>query len=439
MPFVVRSDSENEAELVFLSPDEEVRPAKTQVDQGGSPVLRRSNRKRKSTAAYSDSEMSKNSGSKKKKGSSSPDPGKSMPKIPRTPQQGQENTPEQAPKAKTPAVPEVQRQPMDFERLLAGMEERLASKIESNNRAVGEAVALAKQTQESLCVLEEEVKSKDAALRAALEDCETRIMRTFQTTVKDMVQDQLREAGFDPDLTAGALSTRRDISLEPSRIESTSYASVTAKPGTTKLSGASLDTQADRREERFWQCRRSLRLWPVPGGDLAGLKDFLRTKLRMDEQFIEEELGEVHIKKHKDLRAKTKDEVFVQFDTKEVRDTVKAQASNLANFRDEAGMRLHLPNHLQKDFKALMALSYDLKKRNPDLKRNVKFDEDDLGLFMDVQFKRDGQWKRVKPEHARRALEASGTSSRKGGPDSLKEDELVVLLAGPDGQESQDE
>ena len=74
MPFVVRSDSENEAELVFLSPDEEPqRPTRPRAgqDQGGSPVLRRSNRKRKSTATFSDGEMSKNSSSKKKK--SSPD------------------------------------------------------------------------------------------------------------------------------------------------------------------------------------------------------------------------------------------------------------------------------------------------------------------------------------------------------------------------------
>ena len=61
MPFVVRSDSENEneAELVFLSPEEEIKkPSKEgeQGDQGASPVLRRSNRKRKSVVE----DMSKN-------------------------------------------------------------------------------------------------------------------------------------------------------------------------------------------------------------------------------------------------------------------------------------------------------------------------------------------------------------------------------------------
>ena len=55
MPFVVRSDSKNEAELVFLSPEEEIKPPKNDpLDQGASPVLRQSNRNRKSITAYSD-------------------------------------------------------------------------------------------------------------------------------------------------------------------------------------------------------------------------------------------------------------------------------------------------------------------------------------------------------------------------------------------------
>ena len=117
MPFVVRSDSENEAELVFLSPDEEVTgPQKSgqggQGDQGASPVLRRSNRKRKSVTAYSETDMSKGSSSKKKKSS----PTKDMPKVTRTPpREGQ--AAEQPPGA------------YDIGALLKGMEDRLAGKI----------------------------------------------------------------------------------------------------------------------------------------------------------------------------------------------------------------------------------------------------------------------------------------------------------------------
>lgn len=60
-----------------------------------------------------------------------------------------------------------------------------------------------------------------------------------------------------------------------------------------------------------------------------------------------------------------------------------------------------------------MSLSYELKKKNKDLKRNVKFDESDLGLYMDLQIERDGSWRRVKPDQARQANSRSGT---KDGP-----------------------
>ena len=107
-------------------------------------------------------------------------------------------------------------------------------------------------------------------------------------------------------------------------------------------------TSEARREERFWECRRSLRLWPVKGEDNGDLEAFLTEKLRMDEAFVKNEIGSVNIKKIRDPRSKLADEVIVQFECKEVRDAVKAQRPNLANFRDEPGMRLHLPNHLQR-------------------------------------------------------------------------------------------
>ena len=85
MPAGVEDDPED---LVFLSP-EELPPPKVPVnDQGASPVLRRSNRKRKSVASVG--EMTKPAGSRSKKKKASPgkpeqDAGKSMPRIPRTP------------------------------------------------------------------------------------------------------------------------------------------------------------------------------------------------------------------------------------------------------------------------------------------------------------------------------------------------------------------
>lgn len=77
----------------------------------------------------------------------------------------------------------------------------------------------------------------------------------------------------------------------------------------------------------------------------------------MDEDFIRDDLGRVAVKAVRDPRSKIKHEVVVEFETKQLRDAVKAKAINLANCRDEAGVRLELPDHLQKSFRLLMNLA----------------------------------------------------------------------------------
>ena len=106
---------------------------------------------------------------------------------------------------------------------------------------------------------------------------------------------------------------------------------------------------------------------------------------------------------------------------------VKAQAYKLAEFRDEAGMRLHVPDHLQKVFRSLMNLSFDMKKKHPDLKRSVKIDEETLNLYMDIQTAADKGWRRVE---AGQAIKADGRRQRNGGsaPTLLGDDEIEGLL-----------
>ena len=132
-----------------------------------------------------------------------------------------------------------------------------------------------------------------------------------------------------------------------------------------------------------------------------------------------------------DPRARTKDKVIIKFETKEARDLVKGQAHNLAQYGEEAGMRLYLPNYLQKDFRLLMKLAYIMKKKHTSLKRNIKFDEDTMGLFMDIQHENDRPWRRVKPEHAKKAIPAQEMAS---GPREMGLEDLKELLdAEPEG------
>ena len=146
----------------------------------------------------------------------------------------------------------------------------------------------------------------------------------------------------------------------------------------------------------------------------------------MDRTFIEEDLGQVVLTKVREPKNKNKDEFVVLFESKQVRDEIKAAASNLANHRETAGMKLHVPDHLQKEFQSLMNLSYDLKKKHPALKRNIKFDEDDGGLFMDLQSEEGAEWRRVKPSQAQAANKRRGT-----GRDRSLEDCLLYTSPSP--------
>ena len=188
----------------------------------------------------------------------------------------------------------------------------------------------------------------------------------------------------------------------------------------------------EQRREDFWRCRRSLRLWPIEGASRDSLDWYLTERLGLSRRFVEEEMGEVEIKQHRDPKLKYKDETMVLFEVKEVRNAVKAQASNLANHRDKVGMRLEVPNHLQKEFKLLMNTDFDLKRKHKDMKRNVKFDEDEMNMFMDVQLRKDGAWNRIKPDQAKGA----GSRLRTSGPTELKTQDIIRLM---DEGEDEDE
>ena len=118
-------------------------------------MLRRSNRKWKFVSAIED--MSKSSGTKKKK-ASSPDTSKSMPKLPRTPMGGQEAEQDNAGgKA--------------FEAMLMMMEARLGENMEKVAEAAQEAVRLSLLTKDNLEKLDTKVNKNESSLRASIKAC----------------------------------------------------------------------------------------------------------------------------------------------------------------------------------------------------------------------------------------------------------------------------
>ena len=400
---------EEEEDGVFQSPEWD--PSGPVNDQGALPQLRRPARKRKSTAG--EDGLLKGASSKKKKSS----PG-NMPKTARSPPkpQGDQGT----------------GSGQSFEALLLAMEGRLSAKLEKVSEASKGAALQAKLNSESLEQLESRVDANENCLMEALKESEARIMaqvqgkiqELVQDKVKDMVNTQLHMAGFDQDLTSSDLSVRE--SAKKQTLESASYAAATASGRQTALTNTMNVSKQDRQENGFLMARRQLRLWPIKDGKKKNLEAFLTENLRLDDSFVREELGTVILARTKEPRNKNKEEYIVTFESKQIRDAVKAAAPNLANHRDTAGMRLQIPSHLQNDFHALMNLSYDLKKRHPGLKRNVKFDEEDFGLFMDLKMNDDADWRRVKPEQARSANKRRGKEKLK----KMDESELQELLGG---------
>ena len=91
---------------------------------------------------------------------------------------------------------------------------------------------------------------------------------------------------------------------------------------------------------------------------------------------------------------------------------------------DAAGIRLEIPRGLQDSLKALEAVSYALKKKNPGLKRNIKFDDDCLDLVLDFCIDPEGgaPWRKLRPEQARvakRKMIGPSTEAMQVGADEL--------------------
>ena len=108
------------------------------------------------------------------------------------------------------------------------------------------------------------------------------------------------------------------------------------------------------------------------------------------------------------LSAKIKHEFCITFDSVQIRDAIRSSAKNLAGHPD-SGMRLEIPRHLQSDFSILERLSYTLKSKHSDIKRNIKYDDAFQGLVLD--FCVGGEWKTVRPRQARKVTLAAKSAS----------------------------
>ena len=145
--------------------------------------------------------------------------------------------------------------------------------------------------------------------KAATEDLKKRMDendRTFEDRVASIIR-----------CTVGGGSDVGEVPVFSSSSQSNtvrSYAAcVTAGSG-----GSQVAAVRDIKEEEYWRCRRSLRIWPVVGSDLkTALGDFLRTRLMIRPSA---DMGDISVKKiYAAPSAKIQGEVLALFETPEVR------------------------------------------------------------------------------------------------------------------------
>ena len=86
----------------------------------------------------------------------------------------------------------------------------------------------------------------------------------------------------------------------------------------------------------------------------------------------------------------------------ETRDVVRAAAPKLAG-KKNMGMCLEIPESLRPNLRALESMSYMLKQSHPTLKRNIKYDDEEMDLVMDVKLNESALWKKIRPDQAKEA------------------------------------
>ena len=178
---------------------------------------------------------------------------------------------------------------------------------------------------------------------------------------------------------------------------------------------------------------------PITGDKdpIGAVHDFMRDNLKLSESFMDC-VGPITVRRiPSGPAARIKNEAIVVFQSTDIRDAVRGAARNLAGKGSDYGIRLELPNHLKSAMKVLQSVSYDLKQRHPESRRNVLFDDEAMDLVLDVCI--DGQtWRRITTAQAKtrsKKTKAKKTSDRM----NLDEEELDKLLDGStDGSEGEE-
>ena len=295
---------------------------------------------------------------------------------------------------------------LSLKEFIMGMEGRLTTSINVLNRTL-------QDTNTNLMRLDAKVDANDVALRqmfdagvAKLDDRIDAVEDNFEKRVADIVSKKLSDIGFDPDLSAASLKTVSD------------------RPNYSAVQGPAISAE-QRNEEKYWAARKILKIWPVQGDDLVnGLLTFAKDRLRIEDTIILQEIGRAEVRRYVDPKSKIAGIVIATFPSREVRDAVKAAATNLAG--SQAGVRMFAPTHLRNDMRVLEKLAYEMKSADGSIRRSIKLDDETLGIILDVK-KGNEPWKRISAAQAREIRAAHPSLST--SPAMMSNEDISEILA----------
>ena len=202
----------------------------------------------------------------------------------------------------------------------------------------------------------------------------------------------------------------------------------------TAASSFAVESTLEKRNRHYWKARKTLRLRPIADGNETELvKQFMKTHLKLDLSTVER-LGPLVVTRVPfGPKSKFKEECMVLFDSVEARDIVRGAASNLAGSSQDVGIRLEIPHHLRAAMRALQSVSFDIKTKHKDARRNILYDDDRLELVLDFSVGEGKPWRRLYSDQAMARRKGRGAMAVA----ALDEAELDEILGG--GVEESDE
>ena len=232
--------------------------------------------------------------------------------------------------------------------------------------------------------------------------------------IKDNIEKSVNALSSRIDQNADMIRKERDERRNDMKNMQTQLDRV-ASGGTNRPGQATrFISRNDDRYNKYQRSRRSLILYPIKGENLdamlADLQRYCSKALQIPSGDIQRNQIELVRRFRGTKTARDRKEVIVLFTDNETRDYVQSHARNLAGMSDH-GVRIDVPSHLMNVKRALDKYGFILKgELGVGFKRNVKFEDSEETLIMDVCYPGEEKWERITYEMAVEGIKQENTS-----------------------------